>query len=302
MGCFSKWSIGGCGCTSAPCCTAPCPLPQDALTLTTTYNGGGTATIAYQGNCVWFGCITTGSGAGIQYIQVRITYSSGCTLFEFLGNNGTNCSGVFGGGGWYYMNPSGCGSTVAPTGLVLQSSSTCNPLSIVLKDTLQNTLWTISYSGTVDDSSCNCNSCLPCALPATILHASINLGAFSPAYTGSGPLTYTTGTTGGVPYCKWGPNCISLSNGSSTRSAKVTIYCSATCSYYRCDLYLNANCTGTPGSTLFYDDPTSCSGISSLSPNGTYTLVSYTCSPLNLYFSYGAPGNPSLGDQLTLTQ
>lgn len=292
---LSLWDIGGCNCPGVTCCALPCPLPKANLTLTTTYNGGGTATIGYAGNCQWQGCLVTGSGAGVIYTFVQVTYTGTCTVFQFLNYTGAGCTGSYNGAGWYYMDPGGCGSTVAGTGLQLQPSSTCSPLSLVLKDTINGWTWTVSYGGSIDWSGCSCPGS-PCTLPQADLNASATWPT-TPAYNGSGLLAYTSGSG----YCQWA-GCVNLGSGpSGTRSLKVTLYSSTGCTYCKVDVYTNTTCTPPlpAGNYWLWESTAGCSGYAAGSLGSLY-LASSTCSPLNLYFSTSNT-TPSAGDQLTIT-
>ena len=118
-----------------------------------------------------------------------------------------------------------------------------------------------------DIGACNCVSglsCYPCRLPAGNLFvtfaAGANEGGTFETWGGSGTLVYTAGT----PAIWTGPYTYT---GYFSGTDSFTISCSPTCTYFE-------------NSAFFYDHPSACSGLSL----SAWTLVSFSCSPLNIVF------------------
>lgn len=134
-----------------------------------------------------------------------------------------------------------------------------------------------------DISGCNCvANCWPCALPfgtnLTLTVVDTVLG------NGSGILAY-----GGVGSGTWTSPCIVLSGG--VWSVRMLISCTPvanpTCTFYQIAWSANSVCVGAAaGHGGHIDHPLHCNAF----PTATLTLVSFTCSPLNIVFSDPATG------------
>ena len=140
-----------------------------------------------------------------------------------------------------------------------------------------------------DIGGCNCSPCLPCALPAATLHLNWSYFDGTSTFTGILALPYS-GIVGGRP--TWQSACAVTGSTvpSKTHSFKFAIQCQPsisggiafttyTASGYSSVGGVNATCTGAVGINNIYDT----SG-----ETGSGTLVSHTCSPLNIVIAVGS--------------
>jgi hypothetical protein len=129
-----------------------------------------------------------------------------------------------------------------------------------------------------DISNCNCvAACWPCALP---FGTNLTVTVTDPGTgNGSGILTY-----GGVGSGTWTTACIALSGGLWWVRMQITCapVANPTCTFYQMAWSPNSVCVGASGAHGGHiDHPLHCNGF----PTATFTLVSFTCSPLNIVFA-----------------
>jgi hypothetical protein len=132
-----------------------------------------------------------------------------------------------------------------------------------------------------DVGACNCPAtgcaCYPCTLPASNLAVAMTIAGSSLSYPGT--LVYAA-------TCTW-TGCVMIN---SSLSLKVQISLISGCTLLNIGQYPSGNCTGTRSQTEYWCNPSGCSV-----PGGLLlTLLSFSCSPLNIVWNYSMTSNFSI--------